>query len=162
MINSAIKKVQSGRGFTLIELLIVIGIIAILAAIVIVAINPSRQFAQARNTQRESNVATILNAIGQNIADNKGVFSGCADASTISGSSTPIGAADKNIKGCLIPTYIPSEELPYDPEITTPAAGISNTGYTIKVDSVGRYTVCSPEHGTEASLEPIEPYCLTR
>ena len=62
------------KGFTLIELLIVIGIIAILAAVVIVALNPGRQFSQARNTQRSSNVNTILNAVGQYMADNNGVL----------------------------------------------------------------------------------------
>ena len=67
--------INKKRGFTLIEVLIVMGIMAVLATIVIVAINPGRQFAQARNMQRVSNVNAILNAIGQNIADNKGVTS---------------------------------------------------------------------------------------
>lgn len=67
-------KLTKTRGFTLIEILVVIGIIAVLAAIVIVAINPSRQFAQARNTQRTSDVAAISNAIGQYMADHKGAL----------------------------------------------------------------------------------------
>ncbi len=60
------------KGFTLIELLVVIGILAILLAIVLIAINPARQFAQANNTKRNSDVQAILNAIHQYSADNGG------------------------------------------------------------------------------------------
>lgn len=63
---------QKKRGFTLIELLVVIGIIAILAAIVVIAVNPGRQFAQARNAQRWSDVNALLNAIHQYAVDNDG------------------------------------------------------------------------------------------
>src|SRR5437667_9102880 len=65
-----LKKLQ--KGFTLIELLVVIGILAILLAIVLIAINPARQFAQANNTKRNADVVAILNAISQYAADNKG------------------------------------------------------------------------------------------
>ncbi len=60
------------KGFTLIELLVVIGILAVLLAIVLIAINPARQFSQANNTKRRSDVNAILNAIHQYGADNKG------------------------------------------------------------------------------------------
>src|SRR3989338_3325065 len=80
-------------GFTLIEILVVIGIIAVLAAVVIIAINPARQFAQARNSQRTANVNAILNAIGQNLADNKGVFTCAGIGAPIAAATTSIGTA---------------------------------------------------------------------
>ena len=53
------EKFARQTGFTLIELLVVIGILAVLLAIVLIAINPARQFAQ-NNTQRASDVNAIL------------------------------------------------------------------------------------------------------
>jgi type IV pilus assembly protein PilA len=64
------------KGFTLIELLIVIGIIAILAAGVIVVINPGRQFAQARDASRESHIKTLYNSILSYQVSNQGNLSG--------------------------------------------------------------------------------------
>jgi prepilin-type N-terminal cleavage/methylation domain-containing protein len=136
------------KGFTLIEILIVIGIIAILAAIVLVAINPARQFAQANNTQREANVNAILNAIGQYAVDNKGEIPG--DISTgadplADDSGTP---ANADICSDLVPTYLPA--LPTDPKSTHEGAGLTSctgsydTGYTVEVDSDGRVTVVAP------------------
>ncbi len=128
---------MKNKGFTLIELLVVIGIIAILAGVVIVAINPARQFAQARNTDRWSAVNTILNAVGQRLADNKGIFeTGCA-AGVIPAAVTPIGNGIGNydIDPCIVPTYV--SILPLDPSNGTAA----NTGYTIVKAANGRITV---------------------
>ena len=149
---SIIKKQQ---GFTLIEILVVIGIIAILAAVVIIAINPARQFAQARNTQRESNINTILNAIGQDLADNKGVFTCSGIGTAIGATAAHIGTGTVNL-ACLVPTYIPSA-IPFDPNGGTAV----DTQYTVAVDSLGRYTLCAP-NSSEVALGSPAALCVTR
>jgi len=137
---------MSNKGFTLIEILIVIGIMAILATAIILAINPPRQFAQARNTQRWSNVNNILDAIYQNAIENRGVFT-CA-AGTLPSSVTPMksGVGGYDVCACLVPTYLGS--MPFDPS----AAGAAYTdcssydsGYTVIQNTTSsRITIAAP------------------
>ena len=139
----------------------VMGIIALLAAVVIVAINPARQFAQARNSQRVSNVNSILNAVGQNIADHRGVFE--CDSGPLPTVETVIRStgvsgggpgAGYDLVDCIVPLYLPA--LAFDP--SAPDAYFTsstdyNTGYTIKIDEqTGRITVSAPFAQTSGEL----------
>lgn len=130
------------KGFTLLEVLLVVAILGILAAIVIVAINPNKQLAQARNAQRQSDVNTILNAVYQYAIDNNGTVPSsirnsaeevCSDLSP----SNCSGLADLTVltdNG----TYLVS--IPEDPT----AGNTPNSGYTIELTSNNRVTVSAP------------------
>lgn len=63
------RKVTDLKGFTLIEILIVIGLIAILAAVTIIALNPTASFAKARDSERQTEMAQIFTAINRYVVD---------------------------------------------------------------------------------------------
>ena len=135
------------KGFTLIELLVVIGILAILLAITLIAINPARQFGQANNTRRRSDILQILNAIHQYVAENKGQLPPALKALAVD-TATPVSTAGLNICTDLMPNYIPA--LPTEPSLATAAitdcAAVAgyNTGYSVTKDAQNRITVSSP------------------
>jgi len=154
---SGLKKyLKMQKGFTLIELLIVIGILAVLMGIVLVAINPAKQFRQANDTKRAADVNAILNSISQFQADNRGALPIDSNSVTIDGTvreiangpSAPAGSI--NLCPLLSPTYIAA--LPTDPKSPDGGNQVSNcssydTGYkvvAVTVNNNNRVTVSAP------------------
>ena len=104
------------KGFTLIELLVVIGILAILLAITLIAINPARQFGQANDTKRRSDLTAILNAIGQYSASNSGNLPTEVAALAVTAVPTYVTINSTNFPllcAQLVPNYLPA--IPVDP-----------------------------------------------
>ncbi len=149
-------KIYKNKGFTLIEILVVIGIIAVLAAVVLVAVNPSRQFKLARDLQRSTNLDAILNAIHQNMSEHRGIFVCGGTTRDIplvftriksQATSTGGGSGSSNlgdIASCLVPNYIVS--LPFDPSLSGAHYASStdyDTGYDFMQNSDGRLVASS-------------------
>ncbi len=70
------------RGFTLIELLVVIAIVAVLAVVVVLVLNPAQLLQQARDSNRMSDLASINAALGYYLADSS--LAGTVSLGTVS------------------------------------------------------------------------------
>lgn len=133
---------QNKNGFTLLEILLVVAAIAILAGIVIVAINPGKQLGDTRNAQRQSNVNTILNAVYQYAVDNSGTLP--AGITTTQTEICKTGGACAGLVDLSVLTlnekYLTS--LPNDPNGVCNVNGIC---YEIMKSANGRITVSAPD-----------------
>lgn len=121
------------QGFTLIEILLVIGIIAVLATVVIVALDPAKRFADARNARRTSDIQSILSAVHQYVIDNKGEF-----PADLTNTEKQIGTATS---GC---------------EVSAGGCSVSGSGDCIDLSSLEKYlktTPFDPQNGYSSYTE---------
>lgn len=139
---SSLKK--NAKGFTLLEVLLVVAIIAILAGIVIIAINPGKNLGDTRNSQRSADVTTILNGVYQYSLDNNGSLpTGITTTATeicATGAASCTGLVDLGVV-TTNGKYLVS--MPKDPQCSTTCA-TNGTGYKISKDTNGRITVVAP------------------
>ncbi|HEX7963505.1 MAG TPA: type II secretion system protein [Candidatus Saccharimonadales bacterium] len=140
---------RTQAGFTLLEVLLVVAIIAILAGIVIIAINPSKNLADTRNAQRQQDVATILDSVYQYSLDNNGSVPGTIGTTAAEICKTGTLAATCTSSSLVDMSTITTSgkyiaSVPVDPSCPT-GCNANGVGYTIlKSASTGRITVAAP------------------
>lgn len=132
------KLEKNVKGFTLIELLVVIAIIGILAAVVLIALNPVEFLKRSRDTQRLSDINTLQTAVKLFQTNNPSTA-----LSTVT-SCSPVGAptaADKAVDGSgWLPIQInagnTSNTLPALPVDPAPSA---TNRYVYAADANGNF-----------------------
>ena len=164
-------KNKSSKGFTLIELLIVIAVLAILAGIVMVALNPMARFQDSRNAVRSSDVNSLLSAIKLDQVDNKGDYHANIMAMT-DNTYYQIGDATTGCNTtCINPSVILQSacvelydlidegyiaDIPVDPG--GGEASSAMTGYYLYKFDSGQISVgsCYEELGSNSEIQMIE------
>jgi len=155
--QTTIKRRQ--KAFTLVEIILAVAIIFFLAGMVIIAINPAKQLAQTRNSQRDSDVQLILNQVYQYSIDNNSALPGSIPTSADCGgvASNEICRTDIGSPNCsgLVDISILTVNQKYLVDVPVDPSGSSanGTGYHISKDADSRITVCAPsaERGVEIS-----------
>jgi prepilin-type N-terminal cleavage/methylation domain-containing protein len=139
------------RGFTLLEILLVIALLGILASIVLTAINPARQLAEARNAQRLDDITEINQALEDYFVTNRayptGITGAYQDICPPSGGS---GCIDLSV---LVPDYLAI--IPISPNAAT-----GTTGYTVAINpSNGQISLSAPdsELGVTTAINDLTP-----
>jgi prepilin-type N-terminal cleavage/methylation domain-containing protein len=153
------KTTSNQKGFTLLEILLVVAAIAILAGIVILAINPNKQLGDTRNAQRRMDVNTILNGVYQYSLSNGSLPTSIAATSSTGYTCAELQASStmQICKSALCSDLTDLQVLtsgeayltaiPSDPQTAT----ANGSGYWIAKSSNNRVTVCAP--GAEQSAE---------
>lgn len=143
------------NGFTLLEILLVVAALAILAGIVIIAINPGKQLADTRNAQRRIDVNTILNGTYQYAIDNNGQLpSSIPTSANCPGTATNEICKTGGVCTGLVDlsalttngTYLVA--IPTDPT----GATTNGAGYHIAKNANGRITICAPDAEQGATI----------
>jgi type IV pilus assembly protein PilA len=168
MLHFKTIKHRTQRGFTLLEVLLVVAIIAILAGIVIIAINPGKNLGDTRNSQRSADVNTIINGVYQYELDNNGnlpavgartgaVVIPTAPTAAVEICNTSTATCTGLVDLAVLTTagkYVVA--IPKDPQAPTcgTGCGANGTGYTIQKDANGRLIVnaMNPEQGKTISV----------
>lgn len=139
------------------EILLVIGLLAVLAVVVFVALDPAKRFQDTRNARRTTDIQNILSAVHTFVNDSKGTFpssipttetqigtdaTGCDDVEGLGGCAATLPAACVDISNATTGVGRYLKSIPIDPNGTA-----GKTGYTIVRDTNNMVTVraCNAE-----------------
>ncbi len=144
---------RANKGFTLIELLVVIAIIGVLAAVVLLAINPAELLRRSRDSGRLQDLSTLRKAVDSAIAQQTGAITLPCTTACLSNDGRGRSAAGTGWLGASGGTFDLTQflsTLPIDPiNASTTVACNGGTGCTTsRLTAVAAYSFRSAADAT--------------
>jgi prepilin-type N-terminal cleavage/methylation domain-containing protein len=146
LLGKGVKRIMFKKGFTLVELLVVIALIGILAAAVVVLIDPVDKVHQANDSKVQSDLGQVATALQSYATLHNGVYPGTDWATAIAALSTAGELKAVNLTA-------PGGYVPY-------AAATANAGADVVVYSnllSKRYGTGNPAGGNCPNVIPAGP-----
>lgn len=134
------------KAFTLVEILVVIGIITILSALVITALNPAQLRKAARDTNRQKDVSIITSALEQYYADNNAY----PNVSAVSGQVNQFNCLKRILQGdndCNAANSLPSPAPAVYLKTVPNSQSLPSIVEYCYVGGGQSYVVCAPLEG---------------
>lgn len=134
-----LKHSKTYPAFTFIEILVVVGLIALLGAVVAIAINPTKMYESAKVSETKNELNALYSAIDQYLIDNSGYPEGVSSIyKEVCKSGVPRSECES--RGMislddLIPDYV--VDIPISPDVEDDSLG---TGYEVKVKGSNQRT----------------------
>jgi prepilin-type N-terminal cleavage/methylation domain-containing protein len=149
---------KTKRAFTLIEILLAIGIIAVLATVVVVSLDPVSRFRDARDARRLSDIQSILSAVHQYVIDNQGAFPAGLDTTerqigTASSGCDIAGECSVSSGECVdlsspLARYL--KDIPYDP--SNGSVDRSHYSISLNANNIVTVTACDSDDASIAEV----------
>lgn len=142
---------KKGRGFTLIELLVVVAIIVILAAAVMIGVDPARVLREGRHSTRWKQMEAIAGAVYSYMIAHQGVWPECIPVDT--DSTVDIAECEEE----LVPIFLTA--LPVPPQANTEVVDGEGEQYMIGflwVDNIKYDRIIITSTAPEANVEGEE------
>lgn len=156
--SARVQGMKTRSGFTLIEILLAIGIIAVLATVVVVSLDPISRFRDARDARRLSDIQSILSAVHQYVIDNQGAFPSGLDTTerqigTASSGCSISGECSVSTGSCVdlsssLDRYL--KDIPYDP--SNGSAARSHYSISLNANNIVTVTACDSDDASIAEV----------
>jgi type II secretory pathway pseudopilin PulG len=134
------------NAFTITEAILIFFIIGVLGAVLFFIVNPKKNYAESRNTERQVDVTDIANSLRLYLEENNSLGK-LEDKIPSCPQTANISKDEIDLESILVTKYL--NEMPSDPK----TGSSTDTGYDICKEPNDRFVISAPDAENNAEIE---------